>query len=608
MFSKKRILVTGAYGFIGSYLLKRLILHKDFDCWGVSSGKNFSPARFNAKEHLLVFDQDLEELLGPIKDAPRFDIIVHTASYGNYHWQIQPQNIFRMLDQLLLLLLYCQATGCKLIHLGSSVEFGELIGEGLETNHIPNHFNSLYALVKFFQEQLIKYFGKQLQVSCVNLRLYSIFGPGEHPLRLIPTICRGILLNNPIPWINYNTERDFVYIEDLYQLIESIIINFPDSCSGESFNVASGKSIPLEQLKNNLLSHYPNLVIQNDPQINRSWDVSLWRGNPDRTHKILGWRVQTDFWKGLNQTIEFYSNNIHLLDVHSFSPWPKISFVITCFNDAASIKLIINEIIANYFQYKIRPEIIIIDDNDSQDSFNQLIDTAKQSTLVTIIRNQVNLGSQLCILRGILRAKGDAVIVMDGDLQDPVSVCWEMIQLFHKGYDIVLPSRKKREEAMLLQWARRLFYRIWKVLIQKPNNVYLDVGDFCLVRTHLLAHLKKYPPSFFSWRTYRNQIPGCSIIIYYKRPQSPLRSSTNSLLRLLFWSLRFWLSSPNFIPLIFIVVVLIAQLIWNDSQLILILIWGTLLLLIFMIEKIQINHTNLLNSPYHIFSKEKDLS
>jgi dolichol-phosphate mannosyltransferase len=98
---------------------------------------------------------------------------------------------------------------------------------------------------------------------------------------------------------------------------------------------------------------------------------------------------------------------------------------------------------------------------------------------VKVIRFSRNFGHQAAVTAGLDFADGDAVVVMDADLQDPPELLPRMLDLFALGYDIVSPQRNSRAgETMFKRWTAKLFYRALSHLAEQPMTP--DVGDFRL--------------------------------------------------------------------------------------------------------------------------------
>jgi dolichol-phosphate mannosyltransferase len=153
------------------------------------------------------------------------------------------------------------------------------------------------------------------------------------------------------------------------------------------------------------------------------------------------------------------------------------SIVIPVLNEAQTVPLLLDRL-RNSLQGK-NWEVIFIDDGSTDATAGILAREALQDDRVKLLRFSRNFGHQAAVTAGLDFANGDAVVVMDADLQDPPEILLRMIALFHQGYDIVSPQRKAREgETVFKRWTAKLFYKLLSRMADQPLTP--DVGDFRL--------------------------------------------------------------------------------------------------------------------------------
>ncbi|HEX6135420.1 MAG TPA: glycosyltransferase family 2 protein [Longimicrobiales bacterium] len=135
-------------------------------------------------------------------------------------------------------------------------------------------------------------------------------------------------------------------------------------------------------------------------------------------------------------------------------------------------------------------EIIFVDDGSKDASYEQLVEFAAQDPHIRVLKFSRNFGHQIAITAGIDHARGDCVVVIDSDLQDPPEVVASMVDKWREGFDVVYGVRSERDgETKLKLLTASAFYRlIGKVAkVQIPANV----GDFRLMSRRAVDQLKQ---------------------------------------------------------------------------------------------------------------------
>jgi len=135
-------------------------------------------------------------------------------------------------------------------------------------------------------------------------------------------------------------------------------------------------------------------------------------------------------------------------------------------------------------------ELIFIDDGSKDDSYQKLVDLANRDPNVRVIKFSRNFGHQVAITAGIDASQGDAVVVIDADLQDPPEVIKEFIKKWEEGYDVVYGVREKREgETKFKLLTASLFYKFFRSIVKL--DIPLDVGDFRLMSKRAVKHFRQ---------------------------------------------------------------------------------------------------------------------
>ena len=170
-----------------------------------------------------------------------------------------------------------------------------------------------------------------------------------------------------------------------------------------------------------------------------------------------------------------------------------LSIIVPCFNE--------EEVISETFKRlhkisqslnEINVEIIFVDDGSKDSTRIYLNNFVEKYKFVKALFLARNFGHQLAVTAGIDHAEGDAVVIIDADLQDPPEVIYDMLKKWHQGFDVVYGKRIGRKgESFFKKLSAKLFYRILNLL----SDVYipLDTGDFRLISRDVVNCLKQMP-------------------------------------------------------------------------------------------------------------------
>jgi nucleoside-diphosphate-sugar epimerase len=304
----RRVLITGAAGFIGANLTRRLIAEGE-DVWlGVKPGSD--PWRIAGIEGEAVrCDLDLMDadcIERTVADAQP-QCVMHLAAHGAYSWQTDPWAIAEtnVLGTLRLLEACTRAGVERFVNAGTSSEYGF-------RDHAPREDeapepNSHYAAAKAAGTGYCGYFGREGRLATVTLRLYSAYGPWEEPKRLIPTLVRAGLQGELPPLVNPDVARDFVYVGDVCEAFAlAASADLPER--GAVYNVASGTQTTLGELVD-VAREVFGITAQPDwgSMEQRDWDTSTWVGDPSKINSQLGWRPRVSLEEGLERLGEAIS-------------------------------------------------------------------------------------------------------------------------------------------------------------------------------------------------------------------------------------------------------------------------------------------------------------
>lgn len=183
----------------------------------------------------------------------------------------------------------------------------------------------------------------------------------------------------------------------------------------------------------------------------------------------------------------------------------KISLLIPVYNEEEVLTLLYNEIskvAKGSSDYDF--EFFFIDDGSKDSSLNTLREMQRTDSRVNYISFSRNFGKEIALAAGFDYVTGDAVIILDADLQHPPELIPVLIQYWEEGYDDVYAKRRAREEE---PWLKRFTSHAYYKLLQKMTKAEIqkDIGDFRLLDRRTLEALKKlrekqrYTKGMFSW-------------------------------------------------------------------------------------------------------------
>jgi nucleoside-diphosphate-sugar epimerase len=306
----KRVLVTGASGFVGANLTRRLLrdghevhlfLRNPSNQWRLA----------DVAGDVQVHQTDIEDrskvrlLVAEIRP----EWVFHLAAYGAYAVQSDGDRMVSTnLGGCLALLDACIEAGvAAFVQTGSSAEYGYLDHTACENELIQP--NSTYAVTKAAATHYCQWKARESGLHAVTARLYSIYGPYEETSRLIPVLVVNALHGRLPRLVSPRVGRDFVYVDDAIEALLSIAgaSHLP---RGSVYNVSSGVQSTLAAA---VAEVQALLNITVEPQWSsmqeRSWDTETWVGSPAAIARDLHWQAHTGFRSGLERTVSWLRNN-----------------------------------------------------------------------------------------------------------------------------------------------------------------------------------------------------------------------------------------------------------------------------------------------------------
>ena len=276
---KNSILITGATGFIGKHLIKKI---PNYNMAVDQNGKNI--------------DLRIREEVLKIK---KVDIVIHLAgkipSEKNYS-----KNVFFEHNFLgtLNILEYCVKKKVKKIIFVSSYVYGNPKKNPINEKYEVKPHNT-YAKSKVLSEEICKIYAKKYKIEIIILRPFNIFGNLQKDNSLISNIIKSIKNNSSITIINKNNKRDYLFIDDLIDVIIKLI---DYKCKFEIFNIGSGKSYSFENIVQ-LFEKENKIKIKRKYKISKKNNIPKIQADITKIKKEIKWNPKYTLVEGIEKII-----------------------------------------------------------------------------------------------------------------------------------------------------------------------------------------------------------------------------------------------------------------------------------------------------------------
>ena len=239
-----------------------------------------------------------------------------------------------------------------------------------------------------------------------------------------------------------------------------------------------------------------------------------------------------------------------------------LSAVIACYKDGEAIPVMHKRLTDVFTKIGCNYEIIFVNDGSPDNSEKILEKICLDDEKTTAIFHSRNFDSQNAFTSGMLQSTGDAVVLLDGDLQDPPEIIEVFVEKWLEGFDVVYGSRINRDTSKLMNYAYKSFYRIFNKL--SYLEIPLDAGDFSLMDRKVVNEINNAKEKDRFIRGLRAWVGFKQIGVPYHRPERLFGKSTNNFFKNVKWAKK-GIFSYSYLPLEFMsffsyVIVLISGL------------------------------------------------
>ena len=206
---------------------------------------------------------------------------------------------------------------------------------------------------------------------------------------------------------------------------------------------------------------------------------------------------------------------------------PIISLIVPCYNESENAETLYSRIIAAMQPIAETWELVLINDGSTDDTLAHLISLQQRDDRVVLVELSRNFGKEAALSAGLDIARGEAIIPLDADLQDPPELIPDLLAKWHEGFEVVNAVRLSREgESILKRFTAHAFYRVINRLSSVP--IPQDTGDFRLIARPALEAIKALPErrrfmkGLFAWVGFKT-----TSVAYRRQPRNAGRTKWN---------------------------------------------------------------------------------
>ena len=302
------VLVTGAAGFVGARLARRLaeqgsethaVLSPTSDGWRLDGAPRLIRHTLDLRDAAAV-----QRLIGEVRPA----VIYNLASHGAYPHQSDARRIIETnVLALTNLLLASEHIDYRLfLHTGSSSEYGRKREPMQESDELAPE--SVYGVSKAAQSLLCRQWAQAHGRPIVVFRLFSVYGPLEEPTRFIPRLLTAHLDDAPIALTARETSRDFIFVDDVVESM--MMVERLGTLGGSILNLGTGVQTSLQGVVQALESVTGRTVnAQWGTMPPRPWDTDTWVADTTRLRRALRWSPSVSVADGLERSLRWLQEN-----------------------------------------------------------------------------------------------------------------------------------------------------------------------------------------------------------------------------------------------------------------------------------------------------------
>ncbi len=315
MNKNKKVLVTGGAGFIGHWVVKKL-LEKDCQVWIIDNLENGSEENLiGFKNHKNLKDVIIGDVVDPKVLSPlfkeEFDICIHLAAQINVQESLD--NPYKSFSSNIVgaynILEDAKKTKVKIVLIGTCMVYDMVRNNGSLSEKSPIKPASPYAGSKLAAENLADSYSRAFDLPLVILRPFNAYGPFQKSNMeggVVSIFLKNFLENKPLSLFGDGTQtRDLLYVEDCADFI--VRASFSEKVNREVLNAGLGKDISIKDLA--LMICKDPAKIQYVPHPHPQSEIKRLVCDNSKASKLLGWKPQTSLEEGIEKTKKWLRTN-----------------------------------------------------------------------------------------------------------------------------------------------------------------------------------------------------------------------------------------------------------------------------------------------------------
>ena len=313
----RRVLVTGGAGFISSTFIRHLLEHTSHEVVSLDAltyaGNLENLADVLSHERLSFVQGDIRDARLVREIVAGVDVIVNAAAESHVEKSIEEgasEFVTTNVEGTQILLDAIRETPVeRFILISSSEVYGTAECAPMDERH-PLEPRSPYAATKAGGDRLAYAYHVTYELPIVIVRPFNNYGPRQHPEKVIPRFITQALSDEPLTIHgDGHASRDWLFVDDDAEAIESIIEAPLDRVAGEVLNVVTGVDISVAEIADRVLDLLGKPTALKTYVDERLGQVDRHVGSTEKIAELTGWRARTSFEAGLERTVAWYRDN-----------------------------------------------------------------------------------------------------------------------------------------------------------------------------------------------------------------------------------------------------------------------------------------------------------